>query len=351
MSENLTASLFYENPSLRRHGATITQRYRLNVVDGTRVPAYLMYQAEGLPDIGDEYGVYDSAGVKTTVCFRADLSVSGELQGEVRAIYVPLYCADISVDPVVDGEEVHWIATVVYETSAEIYTTPDVAGNSMARAKVCDAAYAVDTIGDIRSSLSTDSTPGVRLVNAAGDPFVPEVQDDFYSYTIDIARTYTESMYSAAKPIEVQGCINSAEVTINGMTVAAGNAKIITSAPQQIRAYDAGGQEISVYTVHYHIEVTPDGHFARRLNAGLNYLDTADNFDTKRPFTDEEGNLLTEPQALGTDGTALSAEASPVVYGAQTARAIDFDSLLLPPEMVDPAYMGGFRTYLRALGD
>ena len=139
---------------------------------------------------------------------------------------------------------------------------------------------------------------GNAVVNTAGDLYDPPPERDVSNWTVTITKNV------ASVPdfvIDYQNTVNDDDITIGGLSVAAGQAKM-----QSIEI----GEEITesgstYYQFSYTLEIKWAGWQLELLQQGLRQVDPAD--DSKRiPCVDKNGDPVTSPVLLDADGEQIA---------------------------------------------
>ncbi len=139
---------------------------------------------------------------------------------------------------------------------------------------------------------------GKAVLNSAGDPFDPPIMRDDNRPVASV----TKNVGSVPTwVLNYRDVVNSDQFTLDGLTIAAGKAKIkwISVSPRQER------NGVSFRTLAFQIHLNKDGWAFEVLDRGFRELDPND--ATKRiQIRDDEKRLVTEPVLLDGSGARLA---------------------------------------------
>lgn len=151
---------------------------------------------------------------------------------------------------------------------------------------------------------------GDPVVNSAGDPFDPPIMIEKVSRKITIKRA-TKATYNPETAADLIDTINSDAVTVNGETIALGNARLLRWEGSDNIYYDDTGSEQVYQDETIEIEVNIAGHDLDVLDMGYRYRPTAGSNPVKD--TDENGTITPTPIFLNADGTKATSSTANVL--------------------------------------
>lgn len=218
------------------------------------------------------------------------------------------YCTDLDVQ-CVRGWRI-WDVTATYSTERQLNTTP-----------TSDPVF-VQWDTEQFQKPATQDKDGDAVVNSAGDPFLPPEQMD------DSRRVVTITKNLSSVPawiLTYQDAVNSDTFTIDGISIAIGEAKMqrVSVGPAEIRNGTA------FRAVTFVIALRRDGWAYKILDQGYNEKDPADS--TKRKPITVRGQLPTSPVLLDGNGNQLAnpATANAVYLTYNVYKTQAFSSLPL----------------------
>lgn len=218
------------------------------------------------------------------------------------------YCTDLDVQ-CVRGWRI-WDVTATYSTERQLNTTP-----------TSDPVF-VQWDTEQFQKPATQDKDGDAVVNSAGDPFLPPEQMD------DSRRVVTITKNLSSVPawiLTYQDAVNSDTFTIDGISIAIGEAKMqrVSVGPAEIRNGTA------FRAVTFVIALRRDGWAYKILDQGYNEKDPADS--TKRKLITVRGQLPTSPVLLDGNGNQLAnpATANAVYLTYNVYKTQAFSSLPL----------------------
>jgi hypothetical protein len=218
------------------------------------------------------------------------------------------YCTDLDVQ-CVRGWRI-WDVTATYSTERQLNTTP-----------TSDPVF-VQWDTEQFQKPATQDKDGDAVVNSAGDPFLPPEQMD------DSRRVVTITKNLSSVPawiLTYQDAVNSDTFTIDGISIAIGEAKMqrVSVGPAEIRNGTA------FRAVTFVIALRRDGWAYKILDQGYKEKDPADS--TKRKLITVRGQLPTSPVLLDGNGNQLAnpATANAVYLTYNVYKTQAFSSLPL----------------------
>ena len=166
---------------------------------------------------------------------------------------------------------------------------------------------------------------GNAILNAAGEPFDPPIQEDFYDSVLSI--TFNSGSFDEAAWRAARGNLNADEF-LGG---APGTCKILDGNATQQR-----NGAITYWRVAVEVAYREDNWKRRVLNQGFRYAATDDSGtilkyeDGSVKYTiacDKAKHPLTKPILLAADGTRLAEGADPIWLVLTTKKSVDYSSL------------------------
>lgn len=183
---------------------------------------------------------------------------------------------------------------------------------------------------------------GTPILNSAGDPFDPPLEDDIIVPCLIITRNESSTDYSLAKQQQYALTVNSAAVTVAGYQIPIGEGRLAEygASPQYRRDYQ-------YFKTRYNVELMsglPQQWKRRLMDAGF-YTHVS---NVRTHIMDDSGNRVVEPQRLdGAGGTLAGSTATPsapfFAYGGsvyadwKTKREANWSALSLPATWWKPA--------------
>jgi len=244
-----------------------------------------------------------------------------------------------SAIPVVGEEGRVWDVTITYEGIGPYDPVTD-----LPRVKYGLNQYTLvaDRAWQLTGEVYTQDLP---ILNSAGDPFDPPIQEQESRLHINIVMNFfnATSGFLVSRVLEFQNSLNTATSVkrIAGVDVEPFQAKMLKIEPLPIirsnGVLDGKPQFQVSWQVTFDIEIMPSGKTYEReiLNAGYYYLPGGSSGAKKTQFTkptrDEESVPVSQPQLLKANGDAATVdEANYLKY--ITAKPKDWEVLQLPPE-------------------
>ena len=211
-----------------------------------------------------------------------------------------------------------WNATVTYS-----------AGGSNSGDNTDTSKYTrlhIGTVTESRDLVEDAEDNTVSVVNAAGDPFesVPQVE----RHLVEIQITRNQNSSPASDIASLNGTLNSAAITVCGISIAAKCGRISIEADRQFGAGDAK------WSVTFRIVVNPDGWTYKVLQNGYRYKPGGVGDAVKFTSTTEDGRVVecSSPQLLKTDGD--DGRGGPAYYAEFNAyKSASWSGLKLPSSL------------------
>jgi hypothetical protein len=249
-----------------------------------------------------------TTSAKTERAYHVGSHASLPVIGEVHPDDAGAWCTTLQVDP--SDPWKGWTVTAEYSTERELAETP-----------TDDPAEITWGYEQFQKPAITNYA-GQAILNSAGDPFDPPIM-------IDDSRPHvTISKNLASVPVWIftyQDAINSGSFTVDGITVAAGLAKMqnITITRGQSR------NGTSFRTVTFSIHLQKQGWSSKQLDAGFRQIGSGGARENIRNGIDDE--LPAAPVPLDGAGVALDdPDPATAVYRTDVVyEAKDFSALPL----------------------
>lgn len=265
---------------------------------------------------------------------------------------------EITKEPIIRNEKKFWLIRIEYGFNGKWYYTPDIRRSILQYEKKMDFAYEGGVNGINWTADADDAEPEMRIENTAHDVLDPPITGVATHTILDIrislpSRENATSSnpgdagggspgsdlgFSPADVDKYVNTVNSDTITVAGITMSHGTAKMLDIQPEPISYMDNEGKRKLWWNVHYRIEYAKEKHYDLRENSGINFLDPDDNYK-KKEVRSEGGMAEVQPVPLDTDGskidmTASNPEVLKIAY--RTLRCIEWKPLGLPEKAADP---------------
>lgn len=250
--------------------------------------------------------------------FTVGSNVNIPIIGNIFPSDITAYCTDIDIQ-CVRGWRI-WDATVSYSTERKL-SDQQSSNPQNPTPPTGEPAYITWDTEQFQKPATQDKD-GKGIVNSAGDPFIPAEQMD------DSRRVVTVQKNLTAVPswiLDYQDSVNNASFTVDGVSVAAGKAKVqrVSVGPVELRNGAAFRQ------VTFVIALRRDGWAYSILDQGYNEKDPKD--PTNRQPITINGHIPSNPVLLDGTGKAQTdpktANAKYLTYNVY--KTADFSQLPL----------------------
>jgi len=214
--------------------------------------------------------------------------------GEVHAEDAQAYCVSLDINCVAGWK--WWTATATWTTERELAEDPE------------DDEVLVSWQSEIYQEAIFQDIDGNGILNSAGDYFIDPVPTRDNVHFIAKIRKNVQSVPSWV--LSKQNNVNSGQITIGGLTIAAGLARMsrLVIGERQRRG------SIDFYEISFEIHIHESGWRLEPLDAGFREIDYGSRVPVQ--ITDENGDEPTAPVLLDGTGNVLeSPTASTAVYG------------------------------------
>lgn len=245
---------------------------------------------------------------KTEWAYHVGSHASLPVIGEVHPHDSGAWCTTLNVDPTEPWKG--WTVTAEYSTERELSETPT------------DDPAEINWGSEQFQRPAVTNYAGQAILNSAGDPFDPPIM-------IDDSRPYvTISKNLASVPVWImtyQDAVNSAEFEVDGITVAAGLAKMQNISVSRPQTRNSTGYRTVTFTIH----LQKQGWLSKQLDAGFRQIGYAGQLENIRNDGDDE--LPAAPVPLNGSGVAIAnPDPSNAVYRTDTVyETKDFSALPL----------------------
>lgn len=195
----------------------------------------------------------------------------------------PAYAKTISYSRV-SGSALAWIVTVTYSSERELQDDPT------------NDEILVSWTSEIYQELVRVDRDGDAVVNSAGDPFVDPVPTRDAIHLI--AKIKANISSAPDWIVAFQNAVNDAEITIGGLTIAVGLARV-----QRIEIGERKKRgNATYYPLSYEVHIHKDGWRLKPLDAGFRKLDGTDRVQIR----DKDDDEPTTPVPLNGSGQPIA---------------------------------------------
>lgn len=173
------------------------------------------------------------------------------------------------------------------------------------------------------------------IINSAGDPFDPPVQQEYSNLRVSITKNFVDgSGFVVSNIQEFQNTVNLNEETIVGMEVPAKRARMVNIEAYPFPYVNDFGNTTTFWKVTFLIEIYGEewGANTRILDRGFNYLDDS---GIKQPYkVGDDDDQSSEPVLLDGSGGQLGDGDDPVFLDFLTFEPKDWSTLSIPSTLV-----------------